>query len=197
MKHDFNFKIVKGNKFQNYKVKSLFINFINQYSKKIIELYYNNDFIYEYANYFNHKKKSKNPILSLILINYNFKIIIEKIINKFFKNIKKNIKYIDISSNITNLINNSYILNTIKQSELVITDKDYIMEYSILNFISSIFICKHSKIKKNYYFNLKYIYIIDNIKKLKKALFNIKNISNNYNNKKFYEKNNIFTKIIF
>ena len=197
MKHDFNFKIVKGNKFQNYKVKSLFINFINQYSKKIIELYYNNDIIYEYANYFNDKKKSKNPILSVILINYNFKFIIEKIINKFFKNIKKNIKYIDISSNITNLINNSYILNTIKQSELVITDKDYIMEYSILNFISSIFICKHSKIKKNYYFNLKYIYIIDNIKKLKKALFNIKNISNNYNNKKFYEKNNIFTKIIF
>ena len=159
-----------------------------------MELYYNRDFVFELANYFNHKKKSKNPILSIILVNFKYKDIIKKMIKKYFKNIN----YIDVSRNFINLMNDSNISNTVKQSDLVITDIDYIMELSILNFISCIFLNINYEIKIKLLFYLKYIYILDNIKKLPEALSNIKNISiNYYNKKKIVENLNIFKKLLF
>ena len=196
LKYNFNFKTVKENKLLDYKVKILLLSTIKKNLKKIIELYFSHDYIFEFANHFNKKKKSKNPILSIISANFNYKKRIKAIIYKYFKNIN----YIDISSNFTNSINDSNISNVVKKSELVITDIDYIMELSILNFISCIFINKNDEIKKKLLFNLKYIYIIDDIKKLTKALAIIKNKSNNYNNKKFDEKinilKNLFSKLL-
>ena len=179
-KNNYNLKILNGKKLLNKKDKNLLLNSIKEKSNKIMELYYNRDFVFELANYFSHKKKSKNPILSIILVNFKYKNIIKKMIKKYFKNIN----YIDVSRNFINLMNDSNISNTVKQSDLVITDIDYIMELSILNFISCIFLNINYEIKIKLLFYLKYIYILDNIKKLPEALSNIKNISINYYNKK-------------
>ena len=193
-KNNYNLKILNGKILLNKKDKNLLLNSIKEKSNKIMELYYNRDFVFELANYFNHKKKSKNPILSIILVNFKYKDIIKKMIKKYFKNIN----YIDVSRNFINLMNDSNISNTVKQSDLVITDIDYIMELSILNFISCIFLNINYEIKIKLLFYLKYIYILDNIKKLPEALSNIKNISiNYYNKKKIVENLNIFKKLLF
>ena len=193
-KNNYNLKILNGKKLLNKKDKNLLLNSIKEKSNKIMELYYNRDFVFELANYFSHKKKSKNPILSIILVNFKYKNIIKKMIKKYFKNIN----YIDVSRNFINLMNDSNISNTVKQSDLVITDIDYIMELSILNFISCIFLNINYEIKIKLLFYLKYIYILDNIKKLPEALSNIKNISiNYYNKKKIVENLNIFKKLLF
>ena len=193
LKYNFYFKILNEKNMLNYTDKNLLLYSIKEETNKIMEFYYNHEFIFEFANYFNQNKKPKNSIISIILVNLDYKDIIEKIIYKYFKNIN----YIDVTRNFKNLTNDSNIYNSVKQSEIVITDIDYITELSILNFISCIFITQNDEIKIKSLFKLKYIYILDNIKKLAEALSNIKNLYKHNNKKKIDAYLNIFKNLFF
>ena len=158
------------NKFSNL-TNNLIFYYSNKNKNK--KKYFIPNFITYTANYFNYQKESNNSNILILYYYFDNELIqlIKNISSKYFININN----INLTETYKNIINLSEI---VKESELILTDSNYIMELSTLYFTSCILYVNSSQnIKRKY--NLNYIKYIYNIKDLEKNLIDLKGISNN------------------
>ena len=159
--------------------------------KKISHLYYISDYIQNLANLYNQKRnKLKNNIL--IILNKNQ----INISNQIFKNILyKYFNEVTFYDKILNKCNTSNLIKFISGYAMILTDNIYIMNLSVISFISCILYNNTNKYKSIN--KLDFIKYVNDINELEKTIIILKNSSNSFSQEKYLQYYNLIKNELF
>ena len=159
--------------------------------KKINQLYYISDYIQNLANLFNQKRnKLKNNILIILNKNQN------NISNQKFKNILyKHFNEVTFYDKSLNIYNTSNLIKFISGYDMILTDNIYIMNLSLISFISCILYNNKNKYKSIN--KLDFIKYVNDINELEKTIIILKNSSNSFSQQKYLKYYNLIKNELF